>query len=110
MEHSLNKIKLKVTPIYTLTGVKYLYTLKDMAYGEWLIYQENKPRYYFNLFDKEYSFDKNQTGKSIEKFLETKLDILNVNLTIKQNIFGIKGSRTFETWQTIERLPYDFFK
>jgi hypothetical protein len=43
-----------VTPIASLCKRKNLYYLPDSAYGEWLIFSDENPVYYFNCFDPYY--------------------------------------------------------
>ncbi|GAB3922780.1 hypothetical protein [Mucilaginibacter myungsuensis] len=48
------KLAVIVNKVYTLTGIRYLYRLSDFVYGEWLIYNNGDPVFYFNAFDELY--------------------------------------------------------
>jgi hypothetical protein len=110
MAHSLNnnlsvKLRLEVTSVYTFTGVKHLYKLPDMAYGEWLIFKDDKPYFYFNIFDEDYIAIKDKAGDNVERYLEDRLRMVEGGLTLKQRIFGLRGVQVSDEWITIEKLP-----
>lgn len=58
----LMKFRLFVTLIYTLSGKKKLYSLGDMAYGEWLVFKKNQPYAHLNVL--EYKGDPLKNEKS----------------------------------------------
>jgi hypothetical protein len=59
---------------------RYLYTLSDFAYGEWLIFEDNMPKYYLNIFDECY--------KNITRFLQTQRDI-TVDLMVSKSLGNV---------------------
>ena len=85
-----------------------------MAYGEWIIYKNNYPKYYFNSFDEIYTpYISHLAGKKlgIHNFLKEKLKKLDSSLSLKMNFFGVEiisGAHT-KTF-TLEKLPLDFLK
>ena len=92
-------MKYKLTSYKTLTGKKEILEFIENAYGQWIIYQNKKPKFHINCFDfdnesnqilngwllaKQKSIHevlgminrKNKTNLTIEKasFLEVKVD------------------------------------
>jgi len=94
---------LEVRGVYTLTGVKYRYKLSDFAYGEWLIYKNNQPVYYFNIFDQEYAHLTEIIKANEQGFLIGSLKRQGLNL--KQNIFGIASIKSYLKSINLEKLP-----
>lgn len=107
-DNNLVNIRLRVTRVYTLKGVKYLYRLSDMVYGEWLIYKDGKPFFYFNIFDDDYKDIKDEIGGDVENYLRIKLIQAGKEWSLKQYIFGIPSSGTFDEQINIEKLPKNF--
>jgi hypothetical protein len=54
-----------------------LHRLPDATYGEWLIYENDQPRYYLNLFDEIY--------EHVNRFLETRADV-SVGSMLKRSL------------------------
>jgi hypothetical protein len=44
-------MKCKVTTFKTITGAKTLVELKKKKQTQWIIYQDNKPRFFIDIFD-----------------------------------------------------------
>lgn len=102
-------IGLKVTSVYTLGGVKYLYRLSDMAYGEWLIYKNGYPTFYFNVFDEDYKDIKANIGNDIEEYLRLKLSLKGKEWSLEQKLVGIISFKSSVRRIDIEKLPKRFF-
>ena len=113
MEQSYTKenieLKLLVTPVLTLTGRKYSYRLLDSAYGEWLVFEDNAPKYYLNIFDVDYGAIKKITVDSnsdVTDFLQCKFSSGASRLKLTDDIFGIKlNGKSFIKSVSIEKLP-----
>jgi hypothetical protein len=70
-------IPIRVTPAICFPlHRRYLHLLSDFSYGEWLIFENNKPKYYLNIFDDIY--------KDIRRFLEANRDV-TVDLMVKNS-------------------------
>jgi len=84
------RIGLNIIPVYTLLGTKHVFALPDISYGEYVILNASGPRYYFNMFDKEYDSVREQLGHkdSIDVFLDTALKKSHSKLYIKQKLIG----------------------
>lgn len=81
------EISLLCTPIYTIFGKRIKYSLPDSAYGGWIIFENNQPKYYFNIFDCYYNDIRdvfNEQKKDIESILKNH----NSNLSLSQNFIG----------------------
>jgi hypothetical protein len=98
------RIKLFVTAVYTLTGKKYLYALGDMAYGEWLIYKNNKPRYYLNVFEDNNKHLIDEGKNQLQSYIEGKLKLIDGALSLNTHIVGIRSSHTDVEWCDLEKL------
>ena len=111
-QHSLNNnsvnLKLWVTLIYTISGVKSRYRLGDMAYGEWLIFKESKPAYYLNIFDDNYTPLREKAGDDVQSYLRNRLLSSGEDLTLTSNIIGLRIGKELEEWVTVEWLPIAF--
>lgn len=112
INRSQSEVGVLITPITTFLGKKeYLYTLTESAYGEWIIFNDNIPKYYFNVFDTAYSalFDSLKKLRSVEEFLENNFKKVNSNLSIRQQVFGIKHkNKSFTKRIVLEKLPVNF--
>lgn len=103
MEEPRNYINVAVITekIYTITGVKKHYGLGDMAYGEWLVYKNNKPCFYMNSFDDYYKeIKKDHLGLP---FLEKKLKARG--LTLNTNYWGMRSGKLEDEIITLPLLP-----
>ncbi len=101
------KITVESIPIYTFLGKRtYRYKLSDFSYGEWLIFENNKPKFYFNIFDKEYHEVRLAFSNSKDFDLEKKLKSYNKGLSIYQKLIGITFlKKTFLQVIELEKLP-----
>ncbi len=85
-----------------------------MAYGQWVIYQHNYPKYYFDSFDKVYQpYTDPLKGKKLgtHNFLKKKLKKADPTLSLTMSFWGIAtvsraGSKEF----FLEKLPVELFK
>lgn len=88
------KLKMLTTPIIDFLGRKnFYYRLLDGAYGEWLVFEDNVPKYYFNFFDEEYASFKQSLPKfkmNLENYLNECFKKKNMNLTTRQYMYGFK--------------------
>jgi hypothetical protein len=103
------KIKLEEITTYTLTGKKIRYKLGDMSYGDWLVFKDNTPVYYFDVFDELYTYIPEIIKKNIPKYLENKFDQQGKGLSLEDGIPGIWSSKIVDKWFELEKLPLDFF-
>ena|SRR3569833_522241 len=102
------EIKLEDITVYTLTGKKHLYKLGDGAYGEWLIFKENIPVYYLNIFDDMYAMVDQSIKSDPWGYLEKRFKIGMEGYSLSQHIHGIWSSKvTFKQFE-IEKLPISF--
>ena len=101
------KIAVKSIPIFTLLGKwAYRYKLSDFSYGEWVIFENNKPKFYLNIFDSEYDEVRLVFSKSKNYDLEKKLKSHNKGLSIYQKLLGITFlKKTFLQVIELEKLP-----
>lgn len=108
-------IPLFAIPVTTLGFKKrLLYRLSDMAYGEWLIFQNDIPKYYLNIFDKIYegvTFLADEDGSSFENRLEKLFKERNLNLSLSPSF---KWMLVHESKQKvidfhIEKYPPSYF-
>ena len=104
------KLRLEVIPVYTLSGKKTIYKLGDMAYGEWLIFKNGVPFYYFNIFDELYKDLKEPIRNDPYNFLKKNIDEHGEGLKLSQNIWGIWSSNIQDKWFDLEMLPLSFFE
>lgn len=106
------ELKLLVTPVIGLWKRAQSYRLLDSAYGEWLIYENNFPVFYFNVFDEDYREIKELLSElNVTDFLEKALTKKHPNLTTKEHLFGYKinGKAEVKIF-SIEKLPLKFLK
>lgn len=108
-KENLIEVTVNVTPFYTLLGKKFLVTLGEMTYGEWLIYRKNKPVYYLNVFEDCYSLKDLKTG-SMENYIENKLKKIGDGFTVLPGIFGIKSFKMFTQVIEVEKMPCSFLE
>ena len=104
---NLIEMPLRVTPILTIFGkIQYKYKLSDFAYGEWIIFENEKPKYYLNLFDNsDYKKDK-VYSKSKNFNIESILDKFQKGLSIYQKVWGIPlPYKSFIQTFHLEKLP-----
>jgi hypothetical protein len=104
------RMNLEDITVYTLFGKKHLYKLGDMAYGEWLIFQSNVPKYYLNIFDDMYQDIDEQKKIDPYKYLLKKFKAEHYGYSLGQNIHGIWSSKINEKCFDLEKLPISFFR
>ena len=90
------RLQIITTPQFSLLnflGVyQVCYSLSDFSYDEFLIFENNKPIYYLNLFNK---FNKelrdyiNLIDCSVEEIIKKIGDVNKLKLSCTQKIFGI---------------------
>ena len=107
------EINLFVIPIITFWGKRdFIFKLSDSAYGEWLIYENNKLKYYFNVFDKSYDLikDKIDCTSNLEELLSNRFKQKKLNLMINNAKWGIlKRYKPFFKIFKLEKLPVEIF-
>lgn len=92
----------------------HIYRLSDMAYGEWIILEDNKPRYYVNIFDDLYKEIREwvQNHKiDVSILLERSIEAKGLNLSLSETF---RVSRLWESKETseefmLEKFPPHFF-
>src|SRR5919202_1422371 len=77
-----------VVPVLTSSLERtYIYRLSDMAYGEWIIFEDNKPKYYLYIFDDLYKdvreYLQNHKDIDVSTLLEQSFKGKNLNLTLR---------------------------
>src|SRR5216117_1310161 len=86
-------VSIWVTPLYYFFGIKLIYVLPDMSYGQYLIFENNYPKYYFNYFDKYYDAIRikiDNSKISHELLLKKSFQANNPLLSLRQKSFGIR--------------------
>jgi len=113
-----NKVSvfLFVIPVLTSSLEKrYIYRLSDMAYGEWIILEDNKPRYYLYILDDIYKDVREYIHKKniyVDDLLEQSFRDKNLSLSLRETF---KVSKIWESQETseefkLEKLPPNLFK
>ena len=97
---------LEVKRVYTLSGIKYRYKLNDFTYGEWLIFKNNHPVYYFNVFDQDYEHFTEAIKADFNGFLIACLK--RHGLDLEQKILGITSIKSYSQLINLEKLPAAF--
>ena len=83
-------MRYKLTRYKTLTGNKEILELIEDAYGQWIVYQNKKPRFHINCFDFQNESNQILNGWLLaqQKSITEVLDIINkknkTNLTIEK--------------------------
>jgi hypothetical protein len=104
------KLRLETIPVYTLTGKKTIYKLGDMAYGQWLIFKDGLPFYYFDIFNELYKDLEGPIKNETYNFLKKSIEKHDEELKLSQNIWGIWSSDIQDKWFDLEMLPLSFFE
>jgi hypothetical protein len=101
------EVSVEAIPILTILGkIQYRYKLSDFAYGEWLIFENDKPKYYLNPFDEDYDDVRERIENSKDFDLEKILKMSNKNLSIHQRIMGVSFWYKSSTQVlALEKLP-----
>jgi len=83
-------MKYKLTKYKTFTGKKEIVEIIENAYGQWIIYQNKKPRFHVNCFDLKTESNQILNGMLLaqQKPMSEVLDIINnknrLNLSIEK--------------------------
>jgi hypothetical protein len=113
MEKELNSIEIgvEIIPIYTLYGLRDIIKLSDFVYGEWLVFESNKPLYYINIFDEDFIELKNSIESketTIENFIRKINTLNNKSLSLRQNYFGFMNYKK-SIYQKIRVYKFPFY-
>lgn len=104
------KVTVEIIPCFTLFGTRKKYKLPDMSYAQWLILENNYPKYYFYLFDPIYdSFrDELNAQRSLNDFLETQFKKHKKPFTTIANVIGFcnYSKANFELFE-LEKFPLE---
>ena len=89
---------------------KYKYTLSDFSYGEMLLFENNYPKFYINIFDENFSKIKEYVLKNdnLEKVLKDIIVFNKLPLCIFQNFWGI-DLVSKETVEEINLKPFPLY-
>ena len=107
-------MKYKLTKYKTLRGNKEILELTENAYGQWIVYQNKKPRFHINCFD--FESESNQILNSMllaqQKTIDEVLSIINkknqTNLTIEKAPFlEIKVDSTIKEFH-LKPIPLEW--
>ena len=107
-------MKYKLTKYKTLRGNKEILELTENAYGQWIVYQNKKPRFHINCFD--FESESNQILNSMllaqQKTINEVLSIINkknqTNLTIEKAPFlEIKVDSTIKEFH-LKPIPLEW--
>jgi len=79
----------RVEKIPILFSNKSIYRLSDFRYGQWLIWENNLPKYYVDLLDEKYSSIREIINGDVEDFLTRTFSQKRLKLSMKVSIFGI---------------------
>lgn len=77
----------RVITYWTLTGNREFVDLGDQSYGEWIIYEDLRPKYHVSLFDQSESSQLikgklEKEGWTIEQLLQWINELRNVKLSL----------------------------
>lgn len=104
--------QMRFVPSKVIAKNKYL--LSNSSYGEILIFENNEPKYFVNLFDEKFRDLKDyilSNEKSMEDVLDSILEFAGSKLTTKQNTFGIDLSASEQIEEiNIPTLPIEFWE
>lgn len=83
-------MKLKLTKYRTFTGIKEVVEIPDNNYGQFVVYQNKKPKFLINCFD--FKHESNQIlnglllskGKSISEVLQNINKLKNTKLSVER--------------------------
>ena len=109
-------MKYRIVKYKTLTGIQEFVDLGDQAYGEWIVYINNFPKFHINCF-RENSDSDVLIKKVIEKknwTIEKLIDLVNENENIKLSLgtrpwIEIESSTELREI-TLEPLPYHWIE
>ncbi|OOQ61440.1 hypothetical protein [Mucilaginibacter pedocola] len=96
--------------VYTWTGRKHLYKLRDNSYGQWLVFKDGLPVYYLDVFDELYAGLEDSLRYGAFRYLEEKFKRSKDGYSMDANINGIWSSTINDKWFELEMLPLSFFE
>jgi hypothetical protein len=107
-------MKYRINKYLTLNGKIQEVTLPDSAYGEWIVYENNEPKYHVNIFNYESKSDCLVFAIMNESKSEFKNILIDINNRFKRNLtlssktnFGIKvNSKLIES--ELSSLPFEW--
>ena len=107
-------MKYRINKYQTLNGKTQEVALPDSAYGEWIVYENNEPKYHVNIFNYEsksncLAFAIMTESKSEFKSILTDINKrFNRNLTLSSKTsFGIKISSKLVEYE-LSPLPFEW--
>ncbi|HEY3406162.1 MAG TPA: hypothetical protein VGK59_22400 [Ohtaekwangia sp.] len=106
-----NKVLVKLIKTPRFLGTKSEYRLDDSAYGEWIIFEYCKPRYYFNVFDERYSKIKERLLQlpDVETYIMKSFQKKGLQLSLKCGGFGVSlPFRSKIEEFDLEKLPLEY--
>lgn len=110
----MENVNLLVTAVITIFLEKrFLYTLPDNAYGQWIIFKNDEPAYYLYILDSMYDDYRVTIDAitSIEDYLNKRLPLIEDGLSLRQHSAGIKlTSRSVIKSFALKKLPAVIFK
>jgi hypothetical protein len=98
--------QLRLFPIAKIAAYKYL--LSDMSYGDMLLFENNEPKYYLNLFNPIYSdlvVYIEQESISMTELVDKILQFNASNVTIEQRLFGFD----IVSKEVVEKIEVELF-
>ena len=107
-------MKYRLTKYRTITGTKEILKLEEKAYGQWIIYQNKKPRFHVDCFD--FKSESNQILNGLllaqQKSIDEVISFINrknkLNLSIeKAPLLEIKVAST-EKELSLDPLPLEW--
>jgi hypothetical protein len=109
-------MKYRINKYLTLNGKIQEVTLPDSAYGEWIVYENNEPKFHVNIFNYESKSDclifvfMNESKSEFKNILTDINNRFKRNLTLSSKTnFGIKiNSRLVES--ELGSLPFEWIE
>ncbi len=80
-----------------------------MAYGEYLIYEDNYPKYYLNAIEVA-NITEQAKGANAAHYIELKLRVFEHGLTLQHRIYGIPLGKLEPEWLELKKLPDSVFE
>jgi hypothetical protein len=98
--------QLRFFPIAKIAAYKY--SLSDMSYGDMLLFENNEPKYYLDLFNPIYSdlaLYIKQQGVSMTELVDKILQFNASKVTIEQRLFGFD----IVSKEVVEKIEIEIF-
>ena len=107
-------MKYKTTRYKTLMGVKEVLEFVEDDYGQWIVYQDNKPKFHINCFD--YSSESNRLlndwilskQRSVDQILNNVNRRNHINLTLKKTPLFVLKAESETTEISLKPLPLEW--